>query len=172
MIEKNKCILLGTLLKPHGIRGSFLIKMAGLNAEDIKSKGSLFVEIDGLLVPFFIEDFQAKTSDSAILTLDGINSTRAKEFAGNAVYIGRDQVVQRRTKSAAQQSIRGYRVIDNKHGFVGEASEIIDIANNPLLLVKNNEREFLVPVHEDIVREIDDHKRIIHIEAPDGLFEL
>ena len=173
MIEKNKCTLLGTLLKPHGIKGSFLLKLAGLNADDIKRKGPLFVEIDGLLVPFFMEDFQTKTSESAMLTLEGINTeSRAKEFAGHLVYIGRDQIARSRTKTPVERSIQGYKVMDSNRGFIGEASGIIDIANNPLMAVKNQEREYLIPVHKDIVLEIDDYNRVIHIHAPDGLFEI
>jgi 16S rRNA processing protein RimM len=173
MIDKNKCTLLGTLLKPHGIKGAFLLKLAGLEAEDIKKKGPLFVEIDGLLVPFFLEDIQAKTADSAIVTLEGIiTETRAREFTGDAVYIGKEQIVKKKARVAVQQSIKGYRVIDSQHGFVGEASEIIEITNNPLLSVKNLEREFLIPVHEDIVLAIDDDKKIIRINAPDGLLAL
>jgi len=173
MIEKNKCTLLGTLLKPHGIRGSFLLKLAGLKADDIKKKGPLFVEIDGLLVPFFMEDFQTKTSESAILTLGGIHSeSKAKEFAGHLVYIGREQIARSRSKTPGERSIRGYRVIDSKMGFVGEASGIVDIANNPLLSVQNQEKEYLIPLHKDIVLEIDDYNRVIHIHAPDGLFDL
>ncbi len=71
MINKDNCILLGTLTKPHGTRGSLIVRFSGLKAEDIKKRGLVFVEIDGLPVPFFIESFQEKTADTVILKIEG-----------------------------------------------------------------------------------------------------
>ena len=73
MINKDNCILLGTLAKPHGTRGSLIVRFSGLKAEDIKKRGLVFVEIDGLPVPFFIESFQEKTEDTVILKMEGID---------------------------------------------------------------------------------------------------
>ena len=62
--------------------------------------------------------------------------------------------------------------MDKKLGFIGIAGEIEDIANNPLLHVTHEGKEFLIPVHEDIILEINDRDKVIFIDAPDGLFEL
>ena len=48
--------------------------LVDLKAEDIKERGLVFVEIDGLLVPFFVESFQEKTEDTAILKFEGIDT--------------------------------------------------------------------------------------------------
>jgi ribosomal 30S subunit maturation factor RimM len=55
---------------------------------------------------------------------------------------------------------------------MGLATEIIDVANNPLLAVRNGDKEYLVPVHENIILEINDREMEIRIDAPEGLFDL
>jgi 16S rRNA processing protein RimM len=173
MISKNNCILLGTLTKPHGTKGSVLLWFKDLKAEDIKDKGTVFVEIDGLLVPFFMEDFQKKSRDFAILKFEGINSeTRVKEFAGAHVYLLKEQVKRKKKPVSGLPQLSGYRVNDLHKGFVGIAGEIAGIASNPLLQVQHEGRDFLVPFHEDIILEINDKEMVIVIEAPEGLFEL
>jgi 16S rRNA processing protein RimM len=173
MINKDNCILLGTLSKPHGTKGSLHIRFSGLKAEEIKDRGLVFVEIDGLPVPFFIESFQEKTDDSAVLKIEGIDSeTKAREFAGYSVYVMKDQVKRKTLQSGRTADVKGYRVIDVRLGFIGYAEGIINMPTNPLLVVKKENKEFLVPVHEDIVREIDKTEEVIHIIAPEGLFEL
>ena len=163
---------MGTLSKPQGTRGSLHIRFSGLKAEEIKGKGLVFVEIDGLPVPFFVESFQEKTDDSAILKIEGIDTeTRAREFSGYSVYVMKDQV-KRKTLQLGIANVNGYRVIDKHLGFIGYAEEIINMPTQPLLVVKKENNEFLVPFHEDIVRDIDYKERLIRIEAPEGLFEL
>lgn len=166
-------MLLGTLAKPHGTRGSLLLWFRNLKAEDIKKWETVFLEIDGLLVPFFIEKFHENSQDSAILNFEGINSeTKAKTFAGLQVYILKDQVKRKRKPIKELTSLTGYKVIDASIGFIGIAGEIADITNNPLLQVKNEYRDFLIPLHEDIILEINDKEKEIRIDAPEGLFDL
>jgi 16S rRNA processing protein RimM len=172
MINKDNCILLGTLTKPHGTRGSLIVRFSGLKAEDIKKRGLVFVEIDGLPVPFFIESFQEKTEDTVILKIEGIDTeNKAREFLGYPVYVMKDQI---RIKQASKkiQDIRGYQVIDRNLGFIGFAEEVVEMTKNPLMSVINGDKEFLVPVHEDIILEVNDKERIIRIDAPEGLFDL
>jgi 16S rRNA processing protein RimM len=172
MINKDNCILLGTLTKPHGTRGSLIVRFSGLKAEDIKKRGLVFVEIDGLPVPFFIESFQEKTEETVILKIEGIDTeNKAREFLGYSVYVMKDQIKVKMT-SEKIQDIKGYKVIDSQLGFVGFAEEVLDMKNNPLLSVYNGDREFLVPFHGDIVLEVNDREKIIRIDAPEGLFDI
>jgi 16S rRNA processing protein RimM len=172
MINKDNCILLGTLTKPHGTRGSLVVRFSGLKAEDIKKRGLVFVEIDGLPVPFFIESFQEKTDETVILKIEGIDTeNKAREFLGYPVYVMKDQV-KVKTSSGKIRDIRGYQVIDTHLGYIGLAEVVVEMAKNPLLSVINGDKEFLVPVHEDIILEINDKEKVIRIDAPEGLFEL
>jgi 16S rRNA processing protein RimM len=173
MINRNNLILLGVLARPHGTKGLLLLRFSSLKASDIKGRGELFIEIDGLPVPFFIESFDKKTDDLAILKIEGIDSeTKAREFAGYSVYVMEDQVKRKTNSIKGFQDFRGFSVIDLHLGFVGHAVEIVNTATNPLLLVKKDEKEYLVPVHEDIIRDVNDKEKIIRIEAPGGLFDL
>ena len=165
--------MLGTLTKPYGTKGSLLLRIKDLKAEEIKEWASVFVEIDGLLVPFFIGNFQIKSLDSLILKFEGINSeTKARELAMYNVYVRKDQVKRHKKSVKNISGIHGYRVMDRKLGFIGIAGEIMDLAKNPLLIVNIENRELLIPVHEDIIIEINEKDKVINIDAPDGLFEL
>jgi 16S rRNA processing protein RimM len=173
MINKDNCILLGTLAKPHGTKGSLQLRYSGLKAEDIKERGLVFVEIDGLPVPFFIESFQDKTDDMAILKIEGVDSeTKAREFAGFQVYVMKNQVKHKSGNVKELPGFKGYRVIDRHLGFVGYASEIVNTTTNPLLLVILEGKEYLIPVHEDIILDFDDKEKLIRVDAPEGLFDL
>jgi 16S rRNA processing protein RimM len=172
MINKDDCLLFGTIGKPHGTKGAFVLVLRNIKVDEIKKRDSVFVEIDGLLVPFFIELFQASSNDAVLIKLEGISEQKAKAFAGLNIYGKREQVIMEKNAGIKPSELSGFDVYDISKGFVGKAVDIADISNNPLLIVQNGDQEILIPWHEDIIREIDDRKRKITIDAPIGLFEL
>jgi 16S rRNA processing protein RimM len=144
-----------------------------VKVKDFKKRNTVFIEFDGLLVPFFIESFQEKSSDSAIVKLLDIDTeTQAKEYCGRDVYISGEQVSKAGKQNTGMPVLSGYNVIDKNLGFVGIADEIMDIVSNPLLMVKNGERDFLIPLHENIILGVDHKKKELRILAPEGLFDL
>jgi 16S rRNA processing protein RimM len=173
MINKEDCLLLGTIAKPHGTKGSVLLRLRIIKSYEIRKWDSVFVEIDGLLVPFFIEEFKISSADALILKLESVDSeTKAREMAGNAVYAAKEQVRLRKKTPGEFPDLKGYKVQDVALGFVGTAVDIADIANNPLLRVTRDGKEFLIPAHEDIILEVNTKKKEILIRAPEGLFEI
>ena len=165
--------MLGKIAKPHGTKGSLLLWLRDIKAEEFKKRESVFVDIDGLLVPFFIEEFKKSTSDAIILKLEDVDSeTKARTFAGLEVYIEINHTKPNKKIHGEKPIIKGYRVQDINRGFVGTAGDIEEITNNPLLHVECEGKEFLVPVHEDIILEINDKDKVIIISAPEGLFDL
>jgi 16S rRNA processing protein RimM len=172
MINKDDCLLFGTIGKPHGTKGAFVLLLRNIKADEIKKRDSIFVEIDGLLVPFFIELFQASSNDAVLIKLEGISEPKAKTFAGLNIYGRKEQVIKEKNTDIKPSEISGFDVFDITKGLVGKAVDIAEIANNPLLIVHNGDHEFLIPWHEDIIQEIDHRKRKITIDAPEGLFDL
>lgn len=149
-----------------------MLKLRNIKAEEFKKRESVFVEIDGLLVPFFINEFKVTSSENVILKLDEITSeTQARSFTGREVYADQGQI-RRKRSSGEPADFSGYKVTDTNLGYIGIAGEITDISNNPLLNVEHNGKIFLVPLHEDIILEINEVEKQITINAPEGLFDL
>ena len=49
--------------------------------------------------------------------------------------------------------------------------EFVDIPKNPLLKIKSEEGEFLVPAKDDLIIEVDDDLKEIHLIIAEGLFD-
>jgi 16S rRNA processing protein RimM len=173
MINRNECIQLGTLIRPQGIRGALLLGCKDLKAEEFVKRETVFVEFDGLLVPFFVERYQVKSATTAILKFTDTDSeTQARDFSGKLVFVLKSQVGRKNNIAEEGTPVEGYRVEDARLGFVGVAGKMTGNASNPLLQVLSEGKEYLVPAHEDILLEIDDQLKVIRIEAPEGLFDL
>jgi len=54
-MQKEDCYFLGKITRKHGLSGNLILKLDTDQPEIYKKLESIFVEINGLLVPFFIE---------------------------------------------------------------------------------------------------------------------
>ena len=90
MIKKEEVYKIGRLGKVHGIRGevSFLFDD---DVFDRVEADYLVLDIDGILVPFFMEEYRFKSDANALVKFDGIDTVeRAKELTGCDVYFPRE----------------------------------------------------------------------------------
>src|SRR5690606_22352548 len=88
MIDLSDCLVLGTLAKTHGIRGQLILKLNHFTFEDILLMETVFLEIEGLPVPFFVSEYIERSGDTIILAFDDIETeSKAKELIGLTVFI-------------------------------------------------------------------------------------
>ena len=90
MIKREDVYKIGKLGKAHGVKGeiSFLFDDDVFDRTDADY---LVLDIDGILVPFFIEEYRFKTDDNALMKFEGIDTQeRARELTGCEVYFPRE----------------------------------------------------------------------------------
>jgi 16S rRNA processing protein RimM len=174
MPDADNLKLLGVFLKTHGVDGQLVLKLKYFTEDELVRGEPVFVEIDGIPVPFFTDNFRFLSDDTALLGLDEINtSTMASGFVNCRVYTEKHTMMEHHEDAPVRSDeLQGFRVIDEVHGNSGILQEIIEYPDNPVMRLDLEGREILVPFHESIVRNINYDTRVIEISAPDGLFDL
>jgi len=173
-IPKNNCTKVGYVQKPHGISGELVIRIQEEYYETFEEYPPLFLEIDNLLVPFFVaeEGFRFKSSESVITQLDWVDTdAKAKALCGLSVFVNKEDVIAF-DDEMSPHALVGFQLYDETLGLIGEISEVHDYAGNMLLLVEYQGKEALVPLNEDLIVNIDEDKREIELRIPEGLFDL
>jgi len=173
-IPKNNCVKVGFIQKPHGIHGELVIRFQEEYYETLEECPTLLLEIDHLLVPFFIaeEGLRFKSGESVITQLDWIDTDKkAKDLCGLSVYVDQKDVVESEFEMSAHALI-GFTLIDEELGVIGEIYEVNDYSGNVLLSVEYQGKEALIPLNEDLIVSIDEDNREIVLAIPEGLFDL
>lgn len=173
MQNREDYFLLGTLSKTHGVSGELVLKLNNLDADDIEEMGSVFIEFDGLLVPFFISQCFAKNMNSLVVKFEDIDSSeQAGEFVNCKVFSS--EIISGDTDDFLRQIdlLIGFDVIDKQYGNIGKLKEFIDMPNNPLFKVVKGKKELLIPVNDEFILEVDKKNKTILIDAPEGLIDL
>ncbi|MBD5232737.1 MAG: 16S rRNA processing protein RimM [Bacteroidales bacterium] len=175
MISSDKLTALGTFAKPHGIKGEIAAALDMETAEILLAPGHLFVELDGLMVPFTILGVRPKSSETVLLTLKGI----ADEKQAGAL-TGKDIMLETELVPEDADAAEGF-YLDDLIGFavvadgteVGTIEDYDDSTVNVLFKVKTADgREILIPADDNLIEDIDTDNKIIEMSLPEGLLEL
>ena len=155
------------VLKSNGRDGELLLGFVGIAPEDIDTEEPVFIEFDGLPVPFYFESFTQRGNSRALVRLTGVHDlTDADELAGAALLVEDDLYEDEET------DLTGWTVLDADGTRVGTVSGHEDIPGNPCIWVETGHGEVLVPLHEELVLEVDEEKETLRMEIPEGLLDL
>ena len=169
MIREEEVYKIGRLGKTHGVRGeiSFLFDDDVFDRTDADY---LILRVDGILVPFFIEEYRFKSDANAIVKFDGIDTQeRARELTGCDVYFPRS-LAEGDDGDISWSILVGFDILEAQSGkAVGRIAAIDDATMNILFELEDGR---LVPASEDLITAIDQEARTITMHIPEGLLEL
>jgi 16S rRNA processing protein RimM len=171
-IPKADCEKIGFFKKTHGVNGDLVLEFDSQFESTIEHSDCFFVELDGLLVPFFIseEGFRFKSDNTAILTFDGVESEKyARRLVGAAVFLFKNEIVEIDTEFDGR--LEGFLLIDSERGELGKIEYIDDYAGNVVLTVNYRGQELLVPFNENFLVNINEEHQTITLNLPEGLIE-
>lgn len=166
-------ILLGRITRASGYEGGVAVKLDKAFIENIIVPESVFLEIEGRPVPFFVSDMEY--SGAGLLKLwfrDYTSAENIKEFIGCRIFLteGMADPISRKQDN---QILIGYQVYAREGYLVGIISDVISNGGQWLLEVRSDSRKsILIPFHEDLVSGIDEKKKIVIMGIPDGLLEI
>ena len=169
MIRKEEVYKIGRLGKVHGIKGeiSFLLDDDVFDRVDADY---LVLDVDGILVPFFIEEYRFKTDSNVLMKFDGIDTQeRARELTGCDVYFPR-ALAESDEDNLSWAEMIGYSLMDAQSGQnIGTIAAVDDSTINILFELEDGR---LIPASEELITNIDTQKHQIEINLPEGILEL
>lgn len=165
-------ILLGRIIKTNGYEGAVTVKLEKKFTEDIPQMESVFLEIDGRPVPFFISESEYSGVDILKLTFKGYASVnKVSEFTGCRVFLTSGSPEDNHSDDIPD--LTGYTVVIKNDYPAGTITEVIENPGQLLLSVLSPEnKEILIPLHKDFVVSINKKTKRIFMDIPDGLFDI
>ena len=92
MIKKEEVYKIGRIGKAHGIKGEVSFNFDD-DVFDRVDAEYLVLEVDGILVPFFMEEYRFRSDSTALVKFEDIETQdRARELTNCDVYFPRDLV--------------------------------------------------------------------------------
>ena len=173
MIRQEEVFYIGKISKFRGINGEIEL----LFTDDVFDRGEspyLVIDMDGILVPFFWEEYKFKNNDTAIIKFEDINDEKAaKRLVGLRVYYPKKFNVEADSDSehlTSWKAFTGFDVVDTKGRKLGLIESVDDSTENILIYLQTpNGEELVLPLHEDFIVDYSMTQRIIALDLPKGL---
>lgn len=164
---------LGRILKTFGNKGHLLVKLEVDDPGEYLETESVFLDLHGERIPFFIEELELKHNNKAVLRFQDVDSLQDAEiFAGIEMYLPANTLPKLTGNRFYFHEIKGFRVTDSQHGDIGVIEDVLELPHQSLFQVRFGEKEILIPVVDEIILNVDRDQRMLTIEAPEGLIEI
>ena len=165
-------ILLGRIIKSYGFDGAVSVKLEKTFDIKIFEMESVFLESEGKPVPFIVSSCEVIDNSLIRLIFDGYNSSeKISEFIGSRVFLTSSDEAY--VMENDLNLIRNYQVITADNSLLGTVHGIIENPGQLILkILPEKGKEILIPFHEDFIIGVDNKKKIITMDLPDGLIEI
>lgn len=172
-MTKNDCYALGKITKTHGLKGEVIFWLDVDHPEFYEDLDSVLVEVKGELVPYFLEDLQIRGKKS-IAKFEEIDTIEDVSYLINCdLYLPLDNLPELDGQGFYYHEIVGFKVIDtNSQETLGLIKTVFEGAGQDLLAVDIQDQEVLIPIADEIVKNVNKEDKTIELNIPDGLIDV
>lgn len=171
MIDEKEVYKIGQIGKPHGVRGEISFTFTD-DVWDRVEADYLICRIDGILVPFFLDEYRFRGNSSALVKFEDMDTIeQVSEMNGVEVFFPYALTPDEEPEDYTLSYFTGFEVVDEKAGKLGIIERVEDSTANVLFVVDGPKGEILIPAVEAFIRDIDHQGRTIHMALPEGLLE-
>jgi 16S rRNA processing protein RimM len=169
MIKQEEVYKIGRLGKSHGVKGEVSFQFDD-DIFDRVDADYLVLDIDGILVPFFMEEYRFRSDTICLVKFKGIDTQqRAQELTGCDVFFPRS-LAEEGDEMPSLSMLVGFEIISVPDGSaIGKIAAIDDSTANILFELEDGT---LIPANDDLIEMIDADQQQIKMEIPQGLLAL
>jgi 16S rRNA processing protein RimM len=171
-MTKDNCFELGKITKTHGLKGEVVLWLDVDFPEDYEDLESLFLEVKGELVPFFMKSYRP-SGNRAIVQFEDIDTfEKAEELVNLQAYLSIEELPELEDDQFYYHEIIGFKVIDKNLGALGTVQTVHSMQAQDLLVMDYKSKEVLIPVISEIVLDANKEAKILNVNLPEGLLEV
>ena len=163
---------IGKIVSSFGLKGEVILLHHLGKKTSLKGLEVLFIEQKkDEMLPYFLKSTRIKSENEIYLQLEGIDvKEKAKPVLQKQVWLTEDDFEKYAGKTSPI-SLLGYHII-NEDDDLGEILEVIEQPHQLICRINWNNKEVLIPLHEQTIKKIDKKKKEVRVELPEGLLDI
>lgn len=171
-MTKDTCFYVGKIVKTHGLKGEVTLRIDNEQFDEIEELNYFLLDINDKLIPYFVENITFHSNKSFVLFQDLKTLEAANQLVGISAYLPLDLLPEKDGNDFYSHEVVDFLVIDEEKGELGKVQEIIEYPTQSLIQVLINGKEVLIPIHDDIIQDVNREEKKIYIKAPNGLIDM
>jgi 16S rRNA processing protein RimM len=169
-------IQIGHTQKTHGVQGELKVFIEDKYWDDFEHNKRVFLEVRGIKMPYFVVSMRGK--GAPIVQFEDVkNREAALGLQSKKIYLREQDLLPDVDRSIFDEELeygflQGFQMIDAGAGELGVIAEVLDMPQQEMALLLLHGREVLIPLNEHFITAIDEDKRLVHVDLPEGLLNL
>ena len=161
-------IKIGKVLKTHGFKGHLKIYVDEFYMNDFEDINSVIINN----LPYFISSKDINSNSHAIILLEDIDSKeKAQKLQGKELLAKEDDLTEILDGNEFDDIVT-YVILDKNYGEIGKINEIVEMPFQIMAKVTYKEKPILIPLNDDFITLINDKKKTVEMQLPDGFLEI
>lgn len=166
------CFRIGSVTKTRGLKGELQAFIDFAEPEKLNFD-ALFLEVNGKLVPYFVESFKMPQKNTAYIYLEDVDHIdKAFPLAKKDIYLPNKLKPKKKKNEFGLKDLLNFIAIDVNEGELGEIIQLQELPQQLIATVHYQNKEVLFPLNEAVIQSIDVVKGIVMVDLPEGLLDI
>lgn len=173
MISDEEVYRIGQVTRTHGVKGEVALSFTD-DVWDRAEADYLVLRVDGILVPFFMEEYRFKSDETALMKFCDIDTQeQARRLTGARVFFPR-ALSDSSEEGLSWSEIAGFSLMDAATGqLVGTIAQVDDSTINTLFDIHTPKGDsLLIPAHAELIEKVDAEAKTIWARLPEGILDI
>ncbi|MTI69977.1 MAG: 16S rRNA processing protein RimM [Firmicutes bacterium] len=167
MVEKIK---IGKIINTHGIKGEIKVLPLTDDLDRFNELENFYIQ--GEKEKFKTEKVRYNNKNNVLIKINGYdNINEVLKYKGKYILVDRKDVVDLPENSFFLFEIKGLKVYDTDNKKIGVIKDILTSSANDVYIIKDNEKEYLIPALKHIIKEVNINEGKMIIDPLEGMIE-
>lgn len=160
----------GRVIGCHGLRGDIKVRVTQLAPEELLAAETIYLQQKAGAAEPMRPLRQSVHKGNVLLRFAGYESLTAVEpLIGARILLSEEQLPEPDDGLDYFHRLVGMQVVDRQLGEIGELVEMFTTAAHDTYVVQGRFGEVLIPAVAEFIAEIDQERRVVHVDLPEGL---
>lgn len=171
-MRQEDCYYLGKITRRHGFSGNVILKLDTDQPEQYTKLESIFIEINGLLVPFFIEKSRWSKDSALILTFKNAAEATIDQTLGKAVFLPLSTLPKLSGNRFYYHEVIGFEIQDSEGTSYGIVRSVNDQTAQHYFILQLTDTEVVIPIIKEWILQVNREEKLIIMNLPEGLLDV
>lgn len=171
-MKKEDYYYLGKITRKHGLAGNVVLKLDTDQPEHYNKMEGIFVEINGLLVPFFIDKQQWSKDDTKLISFKNSTEAMVEQLINRDVYLPLSTLPKLSGTKFYYHEVIGFTLFDENNVEFGKIQSVNDQTAQHYFMLDLNGKQVVVPIIKEWILEVNRDEKFIKMNLPEGLMEV
>ncbi len=172
-MKKEEAYYLGKIVKKYGLKGELLAKIDTDEPETYENLESVFLDIKGKLIPFFMTSCSLHKSNLLRIKFEDFDTVEdAESLQGKEMYLPLSTLPELTGNQFYFHEVVGFQAVDHELGTFGVIKAINDNSPQAFFIIVDQEHEILIPVSDYFISKIDRNSKTVFFNTPEGLIDI